>query len=140
VLRCTLIVNDLLRFVYDDIFSIGLLVNLSRSAFVAVSRAASLTSSSCNTVYACKHDNVNSYNVASPGLITLNYPRLRCLRCLHCLRLLVGPPWKERFTPHFTSCIAQFRILPTDRHRLHSKTFKQASSSTCSATTGPEMV
>ena len=24
-------------------------------------------------------------------LITLNYPRLRCLHCLRCLRLLVGP-------------------------------------------------
>jgi len=42
MLRRTLIVNDLLRFIYDDIFNIGLLVNLSRSVFVAVSRAASL--------------------------------------------------------------------------------------------------
>jgi len=41
VLMSTLIVNDLLRFIYD-IFNVGLLVNLSRSTFVAVSRAASL--------------------------------------------------------------------------------------------------
>jgi len=42
VVRRTLLVCNLLRFIYDDIFNIGLLVNLSRSAFVAVSRAASL--------------------------------------------------------------------------------------------------
>ena len=31
-------------------------------------------------------------------LITLNYPRLRCLHCLRCLRLLVGPLLLPFFT------------------------------------------
>jgi len=66
MVRRTLIVHDLLRFIYDDIFNIGRLVNLSRS------EQFHFTSSSCNTVYACKHDNVNSYDFFYRCTITHN--------------------------------------------------------------------